>query len=318
MTRPDPRRTLRLILRYGPLVAVVVLAIVYRDEVVRAGSHLAGVGPLVLLVLPLYAFWNYLAAYSWRPLLVAAAPGRAAPTPWRLSILRLQSQAVNMAVPFAGGVGGGAIRIANTRYLGLAPAAAAAVLDDIAGGVAGLAYVALALPFAPVTLFGVPSWQLALGCGGAAAGLWVATVWLAPTLAARLDPDKPLGNAVRVLAEHRERLAPAFAVAVFWHVVERALTAVEIWIAFAALGVAAGLPEALTIQAAAVSVSLLLFFLPGQPGAIEATIAGVCASMGLDPATGLAVAFIRRARQLAVTGLGLASFAVSRPRTVES
>jgi uncharacterized membrane protein YbhN (UPF0104 family) len=269
-------------------------------------------------VFPLYGVWNFLAAFLWRGLLAAAAPLTVTPIAWRLSILRLQSQAVNMALPFAAGVGGGALRVAATRAGGIAPAAAAAVLDDIAGGVAGLAFVALALPFSAATILDIPVWQLAIGCGAGAAILWAATVWLAPTLAARLDRSRPLGNALRVLAEHRRRLAPAFAAAVFWHVVERAITALEIWIAFMALGVAGGIPEALTIQAAIVAVSLLLFFLPGQPGAIEAVVAATCASLGLDPATGLAVAFIRRARQLLVTGLGLASFSVTRPSVVES
>jgi uncharacterized membrane protein YbhN (UPF0104 family) len=316
VTRESLRRALRTALRIVPLAAVVVLAVVYRDEVVSAARRLGSLHPVVFLTLPLYFAWNYLAGYSWRALLAAAAPGRTIPSAWRISILRLRSQAVNMATPFAGGVGGGALRIASTRDVGLAPAAAAAILDDIAGGVAGFGFVALALSGAKVTLFGFQAATLVAICAVCSIGLWATMVWLAPTLAAKFDPKKPFGNALRVLAENRARIAPAFAVAVFWHVVERAITSLEIWVAFMALGAPAGISEAVTVQAAIVAVSVLLFFIPGQPGAIEAAVATACAALGLDPATGLAVAFIRRARHLAVTGIGLASFSFARERTV--
>jgi uncharacterized membrane protein YbhN (UPF0104 family) len=141
-------------------------------------------------------------------------------------------------------------------------------------------------------------------------------VWLAPVLAARLSPEKRLGQAMRVLAQHRRRIVPGFAAAVGWHLLERVITAGEIWLAFLALGISAGVPQALFVQAVSVAVALLLFFIPGQPGASEASIAAACAAIGVDPATGLAVAFVRRARQLAVTGIGLASLSLAGRRAV--
>jgi uncharacterized membrane protein YbhN (UPF0104 family) len=85
----------------------------------------------------------------------------------------------------------------------------------------------------------------------------------------------------------------------------------EIYVAFLALGAPAGFPQAMFVHAVSVAIGLVLFFLPGQPGAADIAIAAACASVGLDPSTGLTVALVRRARQLAVIGLGLASLAVS-------
>jgi hypothetical protein len=298
--------------RLLPLAAVIVLAVVFRHEVARAAAGLLHLHPVVLLAFPLFWLWNHVAAFGWRSLLAAAAPGHPPETALRLSLLRLQSQSVNLLLPALGGLGGGAIRIGLTRRVGLPQAAGAAILDDLAGGVAGLLFVAVGLALVPGQLLGVPHALLAGVAAAVAIVLSVGIVVLAPALAARLRSDRPLAGALRLLAERRHRLAPAFAVSVAWHLVERVLTAGEIYLAFLALGLGAGqVGGALFVHAVSVAVALALFFIPGQPGAAEAAITAACVAIGLDPATGLTVAFVRRARQLIVAGLGLFSLALT-------
>jgi len=299
---------MRSLFRLLPLVLLVILAAVFRDEIAGAVRRMLDLHPVVFAIIPLFWLWNHVAGYSWQSLLRATAPDKPPETAWRLSLLRLQSQAINMAVP-ALGLGGGAVRIGFTRRAGLASAASAAVLDDLAGGVGGLVFVAFGLALHSGTLLGLPHAAVVAICTGVALLLWLGIVLGAPALAARVRQDKPLGQALRVLSENRRRLVPAFAVGVAWHFIERLITAGEIYLAFLALGAGAGLPEAVFVQAVSVAVSLLLFFIPGQPGAADAAIAAACVSVGLDPQTGLTVALIRRARQLVVIGVGLATLA---------
>ncbi len=313
-----PMRHLSVVRRIAPVVLVVVLGVLFRHEIAAAAARLLHLSPIVLLVLPLFWLWNHVAAFGWRNLLAATAPGQAPETATRLSLLRLQAQALNMAVPALVGIGGGALRIGFTRRFGIGQAAAAAILDDLAGTVAGLLFVALALALWPGRLMGVDHRLLAAIFAGGGLVAWLAIVGLAPALAARLRPERALGKALRVLAEKRRSLVPAFAASVGWHLIERVITAGEIYLAMLALGLGggagAGIPQALFVHAVSVAVSLLLFFIPGQPGAAEAAIAAACASVGMDPATGLTVALIRRARQLAVIGLGLTSLAITGGR----
>ena len=305
---------MRSLVRLLPLALLAVLVVVFRDEVAGAVGRMLDLHPVVFAIVPLFWLWNHVAAYSWRGLLQATAPDQPPESAWRLSLLRLQSQAINMAVP-ALGLGGGAVRIGFTRRAGLAPAASAALLDDLAGGVGGLLFVAFGLALHRGTLLGVPTATVAAVCAAGGGVLWLGIVYGAPALGGRFGEGKPIGRALRVLSQNRSRLAPAFALGVGWHFVERLITAGEIYLAFLALGAGPGLPEAVFVQAVSVAVALLLFFIPGQPGAADASIAAACVSVGLDPQTGLTVALIRRVRQLAVIGAGLATLAFMGRRT---
>ena len=239
---------MRSLVRLLPLALLVVLAAVFRDQVAGAVGRMVDLHPVVFAIVPLFWLWNHVAAYSWRGLLQATAPNQPPESAWRLSLLRLQSQAINMAVP-ALGLGGGAVRIGFTRRAGLAPAASAALLDDLAGGVGGLLFVAFGLALHPGTLLGVPTATVAAVCAAGAGVLWLGIVYGAPALAGRFGEGKPIGRALRVLSQNRSRLAPAFALGVGWHFIERLITAGEIYLAFLALGAGPGLPEAVFVQA---------------------------------------------------------------------
>ncbi|HKA88044.1 MAG TPA: lysylphosphatidylglycerol synthase domain-containing protein [Haliangiales bacterium] len=305
-------RPLLALWRVLPLAVLVVVVAVFRDEIARAAARMLDLRPIVFAIIPLYILWNHIAGYSWQSLIAATAPDQPKVPALRLALLRLQSQAINMAIPALIGLGGGALRIGLTRRVGLASAAAAAVLDDIAGGVGGLLFVAGGVLLHSGALFGIPYPTIAAIFGGVGVALWLATVFGLPAVAARIRPERALGQAARVLAHNRRRLVPAFTIGSAWHLAERVLCAGEIYLAFLALGAPAGIADAAFVHAMSVAVGLLLFFLPGQPGAADAAIAAACATVGLDPSTGLTVALVRRARTLAVIGAGLLSLAVMR------
>ena len=101
---------------------------------------------------------------------------------------------------------------------------------------------------------------------------------------------------------HRWRLALAilFSVAIWW------LGAVEIYIVLAFLGHAVSFADAWVIEAVALLVRAALFFVPAAIGAQEGTFLLVCGAMTGSPAIGLALAVVRRLREVAWIGLGLA------------
>ena len=72
--------------------------------------------------------------------------------------------------------------------------------------------------------------------------------------------------------------------------------------------VAASYP--LVIESSTKAIGIAFLFVPLQLGVSEGTYAVIFDVMGLSAATGFAVAFFRRARMLAVAGVGLATLAV--------
>ena len=82
--------------------------------------------------------------------------------------------------------------------------------------------------------------------------------------------------------------------------------ALEILIVLELLNHPVSFTEAWLLQSTVVLVRSAAFFLPASLGAQEATFLIVCGALTGSPATGLAVALIRRARELSWILLGLA------------
>ena len=76
-----------------------------------------------------------------------------------------------------------------------------------------------------------------------------------------------------------------------------------------ALDLAAPLSYAFTIEGSTKIIGLVFLFIPLQVGVAEGTYAVIFAAMGLPPAAGFTLAFIRRIRTLAVAGIGLPALA---------
>jgi uncharacterized protein (TIRG00374 family) len=85
--------------------------------------------------------------------------------------------------------------------------------------------------------------------------------------------------------------------------------AVAAWLVVNALGYPISFAEALVIESFMALVRTALFFVPGDVGTQEGALVLVCGAITGSPATGLALATIRRCRDivLVIAGLGIAS-----------
>ncbi len=78
------------------------------------------------------------------------------------------------------------------------------------------------------------------------------------------------------------------------------------WVAVNALGHPISFVDALMIEAFLALVRTMLFFVPGDVGTQEGSLVLICGAITGSPATGLALATIRRFRDLLLVGSGLA------------
>jgi hypothetical protein len=117
-------------------------------------------------------------------------------------------------------------------------------------------------------------------------------------LLARLDRD--------ISRVHRDG-AGGFALSVGCFALGFALGAVETYLALWFLGLPATVDLALTIAVLGQAGHALFFFIPLRAGSQEAINAAIFGLLGLDPATGLALAIVYRMREVvwAAIGLGL-------------
>jgi uncharacterized membrane protein YbhN (UPF0104 family) len=294
------------------LVCVVgVVAFFHREGIGRALLAFADLDLIVLLVLPLYVLWNWIAAVAWLDLHQMLTKG-VAPSSWKLSLIRVQAQAVNLVVPLAG-VGGEVVRATMlSRHSGqVAGTTSAVVLDKIADGAAGIVFAFVGV---------------VIGYGqGAHSGLSVAAL---AGILLLLIGGLPLllrshgGRLGRMIARHRSDLSPVidspglvsrgFYRALAWHILERVLTAGEIYLAMLAVGIDVSVVDAVFVAAIMTAYSLIFFFIPGQVGAIEAGIVSAFVSLGLPATAGLTVALVRRARQLLTIAAGTILFLVGK------
>jgi hypothetical protein len=125
----------------------------------------------------------------------------------------------------------------------------------------------------------------------------------AAAVAAHVIPAE--GVLVSVLHDDPRGLAALLAVELAGH----ALLALEILVTLGALGLHAGPGSAFVIEGAVKWIGALFFFVPGQVGVSEGIYAVLLPAMGLPAAAGVTIALVRRARALAVGGVGFLLFA---------
>lgn len=296
----------RLLLRVAVLCAVGVLAFSYRVEISQAFLELAELDLIVLLVLPLYVVWNWIASLAWLDLHKILTTG-APPSVWRLFIIRLQAQAVNLVVP-SGSVGGEVVRVSllSRHKSQLAGTTSAVVLDKIADGVSGVAF----------SLFGVllalghevdRTLIILLGVGllGSVVGLPLVVRRMGSYLR---QSDSKLATSLTPILDTPGLVSTGFYRALGWHILERVLNAGEIYLAMLAVGLDIGVVDAIFVAAVMTAYGLVFFFVPGQVGAHEAGVVAAFGTLGLPATTGLTVALVRRGRQLILIGVGTLVF----------
>ncbi len=326
---PPPRRpilprrlpswlTRRRISQVLAIALVVLAAVALRRQLPEAARGVMRAHPIALATVGLFFVWNHVATLAWRALLRATSDS--VPSLTELTRLRIEAQAVNQVVPSAG-VAGEALRaVRAARGADVGPAALATALDNVAGTLAGLGF---ALPVGIIALAGHASGTAGTGSALLALGLSLALLGgataaffhLVPGWLPQLSPTGRLHGLLAPFADRSRVVRRAFVRALGLRFIERVVTVGELYVLFLAVGAPISVAESALLSALLVVVSLAVFFVPGQLGAAEAATTAGSSLLGIPPAVGLSVALIRRARQLFVCVLGLASFLARRSAT---
>lgn len=270
--------------------------------------HQAGWG--VALVAAFHLLQLLASSEAWR-----AATGRQHPRPGVLAFLLLRwvREGINTMLPVAQ-IGGEVVgaRLLHRRGVPL-PAAIAGSVGDVAVGVltqALFTLVGLGLLVALVGMSATAAWLVAgtvtalAAAALAAAGVrygWTGRSgrWLLVRLrraATRGIPGlRGVGSAFRNLGRDRQALARCGGL----HMVSWLLGGAEVWLALHVLGKEAGFAESLAIEALGQAIRTAGFVIPGALGVAEGGYVLVCALFGLPPDVAIALALMKRLREVA-------------------
>ena len=270
--------------------------------------HQAGWG--LALVVAFHLLQLLASSEAWR-----AATGRQHPRPGVLAFLLLRwvREGINTMLPVAQ-IGGEVVgaRLLHRRGVPL-PAAIAGSVGDVATGVltqALFTLVGLGLLVALVGMSVTAAWLIA-GTGAALAGAallaagvrygWAGRpgrwLWVRVRRAATrgIPGLRGLGPAFRSLGRDRRALARCGGL----HMVSWLLGGAEVWLALHVLGTGAGFAEALAIEALGQAIRTAGFAVPGAIGVAEGGYVLVCGLFGLRPDLAIALALVKRLRDVA-------------------
>jgi hypothetical protein len=282
---------------------------------------LSQVGANITWMFAAYAAGTAVGAVPWRKLL----PGWARPS-WGATVTsRFAASGINALLPFFGL--GEASRLLWLPRAERSPGLAALVVDRLLVLAAGMPILVIAavaatrVPAVPRSYLlavlvsaGVISVAVAVVAVGAARGRLVgklrwALIMFGVPPATGSDDRSRSGDAVRskddavdpidrglhsLLTGARAPLAGGFAL----HICARLLLAAEIYAGLRILGARVGVLGTLIFIAIPVGLSVIGTFVPGQIGLQEGATALVASALGIGPATGIALVFLQRLRQL--------------------
>ncbi len=281
---------------------------------VLAQSDLAAVWGMVrqvhwrfLLVLAFYAVIFGLDTFGWHYTLRPSAQAR---VPWnRLFRMRLAGEAVNYVTP-AASIGGEPVKaVLLFRRFGvpMAEGMASVVVAKTTFALSMLLFVAVGLGIAAATQ-PLPAHLLrwvwgVLGGLAFLLTLFVIVQFLQPFR--RFAKLQEWDQAIRSLYLR----SPG---AVFWsfgfHFLGWLAGAFEVYLILHFLKMPISFSTAFSIEAFWVLLRSGAFMIPASLGASEGILLFVCAGFGVSAVAGLALGLVRRARELAWTGLGLLEF----------
>ncbi|HEY7376841.1 MAG TPA: lysylphosphatidylglycerol synthase domain-containing protein [Polyangia bacterium] len=177
--------------------------------------------------------------------------------------------------------------LAARRVPGVPPGYEAAAL--ISAGAIALAVAAVAVGAARGRLVGKLRWALVVF------GMPPAPAERASGEGSTADDGHPVDRGLRaLLTGARAPIASGLAL----HLCARLLLAAEIYAGLQILGARVGLLGTLIFIAIPIGLSVIGTFVPGQIGLQEGASALVAAALGIGPATGIALVFLQRLRQL--------------------
>ncbi len=265
---------------------------------------------------------------AWR----AATPRPGRPGVLAFLLLRWVREGVNTMLPVAQ-IGGEVVgaRLLHRRGVPL-PAAVAGSVGDVAAGMltqAAFTLIGLALLVALSGLSVQAEWLIALTAAALAGGALLAGAvrwgwagrpgrWLGARLRRAAAQGMPglrgLGPALRGLARDRRALARCGGL----HAVSWMLGGTEVWLALHALDVQPGFAQALSIEALGLAIRAAAFFVPGALGVAEGGYVLVCGLFGLGPDVAIALALLKRLRDLAFGLPALAAWQVLEARPAQA
>jgi hypothetical protein len=322
------RRTSRLahLGRIAAAVAgtVLVALLVHGLGPARIAAQLRQVRARFLWLLGAYLVANLAYAIPFGVVL----PRAARPSLPSLFASRLAALSVNAATPFLG-VGGEPVRLLWLPPGARRPGIAALVVDRSAflagsalflcGG--ALAALRIALPptvKALLLVVGATSLGLVIAlCAIQRRGGVAAPVARLAGLLVRRRRAALAAHAASIDAEVRELhlVRPArFAGAVGLHLLGRCLAALEVLGGVRLLGIGIGLEGSFVLASVPLIVDLAFSIVPSQIGIYEGTNALLAGALGVDPAAGVALAFLQRLRQVVFLSAGFTLIALRRPR----
>lgn len=313
MDPPPPPALARRGLCNGLLFGVLALAallLLAQGELPGLGAVVADLPAGVAISVAVHLPQILLTALAWRVLL----PTSHRPPVAAMALLRWYRESANALLPAGALVGqAAAARLLARRGVPAGIAGATATVDLTLEAVSQLVF----------TLAGI-GLLLARGEGQAMAGLAAAGLGVAAAGAlAMVIAQRNLGPLERLLARAGRRwprLAPALnpnwlgdlrkavldlhssrralAASVLWHGGAWVLGAVEIMGVLRLLGHALSFADALVVESLAQALRNVGFMLPGALAVQEGAIVGAAALVGVPPGAALAVALIRRAREV--------------------
>ncbi len=289
-------------------LAVVIVGVKWTGVgAIRAA--LSRVGVNIAWMFAAYAAGTAIAAFPWRELF----PVPARPSLGATLASRFAASGLNALVPFFGL--GEAARLLWVPRGERSPGLAALVVDRLLFLAAG-APILLAAALAATRVPSVPrSYEISVLISAAIILVAVAVVTVGAThgrlvgklrwalLLFGMPPiggsqnggTDPIDRGLRgLLLGPRARIAGGFAL----HLCARMLLAAEIYAGLRILGADVGPLETLIFIAIPVGLSVIGTFVPGQIGLQEGASALVAAALGIGPATGIALVFLQRLRQL--------------------
>jgi uncharacterized membrane protein YbhN (UPF0104 family) len=305
-----------LILRTTALILLGGAVVLFRGFIADALGEAVDAGWRFFLLFPLFIAWSIPAVAAWQ-LFLRASPRPSVPGIFRLLVVRLEALALSFSLP-TGGVGGDVARTVLTHSgTGYEDSAPPVVLDRAAFAFAEVFVALLGLViYAMKVTVSIELWIAGvLGTFGflAAVLTWRAILRLALRVP-WLRKNKTVRNSLGQILTHTA-YRKAFFRAGGLHFLERIGIFSEIWVVGWMLGTVLTPVETLFAGALTSFFGFAFFFMPGQIGAYESGLLFGFSLLGLPASTGLGIAFLRRSRQLGITGIGYILLVLERRRS---
>ncbi|MCP5373231.1 MAG: flippase-like domain-containing protein [Hyphomicrobiales bacterium] len=320
MLKPGKSTTFLFLALGGAVLALVAARVDLGAAAAAAASVGWGLAAIALFRLLPIGF----DAAGWRALI----PGRVPPNLHWIWLLRWIGESVNTLLPVAQ-VGGDVVRARLLRRPGKSGApAAASVVADFTVGLAAQAAFALFVTLLLAVQVGGGTELAGTGFALAGAAVLFGLFYLAQRRgliagAARLlsravgaraagfaASAREVDGAVRDLYGDRARVGACAA----WRLAGWFVRAGEVLLIAHYLDLPMGIAGALVIEGMTHAVRSAAFLLPGALGAQEAGVVAVCVLLGLPAEAGLALALVKRLRELAVGLPGLLAWMVVERR----